>query len=271
MPPMQPAQGVAQVSIEVITQCWDLDLPPTEKLVLMKMADHADDHGRNAFPSIHTIATACRVSDRTVQRAIRTLIEAGYLVLDKPSTPTFPATYRVTPAGRGDKLSPPAKVRRATRVSSPGDVGDERGDTSDGSRDTHVTLTVLNRPRTVNEPSLLASYPRESDDVWSAAKAQAPRKYRPQLDVLEVQCIEAGRALLLAQAVEYCADQEPGNYWAYCIGVLTSCLKNGDVPGNPKPRLPERANGQRAGPEGGWLRLNGYDQEGREAAWLARQ
>jgi hypothetical protein len=40
------------VSVRVSARVWELDLPPSEKLVLLKLADFADDGGGNAWPSV---------------------------------------------------------------------------------------------------------------------------------------------------------------------------------------------------------------------------
>jgi len=74
---------------------WDLRLPPAQKLVLLKLADCADDDGGNAFPSLGMLSDACTLSRRTVQRTLADLETAGYLVVDAPATHRRPTTYRV--------------------------------------------------------------------------------------------------------------------------------------------------------------------------------
>lgn len=51
----------------------------SDRLVLLAIADCADDEGRNAWPSIPTIAAKARVSTRTVHRSIESLLELGEL------------------------------------------------------------------------------------------------------------------------------------------------------------------------------------------------
>lgn len=60
---------------------WALEQPigGTKKIVLFGIASHADRHGRNAWPSVETLATYAHVDPRSVQRAIAELQEAGYL------------------------------------------------------------------------------------------------------------------------------------------------------------------------------------------------
>lgn len=52
---------------------------PTDKLVLLVLADYANDDGMNVFPSIATIARRCDMSDRTVQLSLRRMAENGWI------------------------------------------------------------------------------------------------------------------------------------------------------------------------------------------------
>jgi hypothetical protein len=49
------------------------------KLILLGFANHADKHGRGAYPSTLTIADYAECDVRTVQRHIGWLLERGYL------------------------------------------------------------------------------------------------------------------------------------------------------------------------------------------------
>ncbi len=51
----------------------------TEKLVMIGIANHADNRGRNAWPSVATLARYANVSPRSVQYAIERLVAAGEL------------------------------------------------------------------------------------------------------------------------------------------------------------------------------------------------
>ena len=57
----------------------------TERLVLLALADCANDEGRECWPSIATLARKCRVDTRTVQRVIRRLADGGHVeILPSP-------------------------------------------------------------------------------------------------------------------------------------------------------------------------------------------
>lgn len=72
------------MSIALMSEVWKSNLPMTEKMVLLCLADFANDRGE-CWPSIDTIADKCSCSDRTVQKAIKSLREMGILIIqDKP-------------------------------------------------------------------------------------------------------------------------------------------------------------------------------------------
>lgn len=53
-------------------------LGPTERLVMLALADHADDDGR-CYPSISRLCQRTGLSERAVQNNTRKLVEAGYI------------------------------------------------------------------------------------------------------------------------------------------------------------------------------------------------
>jgi hypothetical protein len=70
------------VSIKVMNWVWEHSTAKgSELLLLLAIADTADDRGRNAFPSISTLAGKTRMSRRTVQRLVVKLETEGHLVL----------------------------------------------------------------------------------------------------------------------------------------------------------------------------------------------
>lgn len=91
---------------------WEQPLPPVPKLILMALADNADDHGY-CWPKMKTIAAKCSTSERTIQRTIKTLLTAGMLKKDA----RFDANGRQVSNGYTlvlsypDKLSPSADAR----------------------------------------------------------------------------------------------------------------------------------------------------------------
>lgn len=67
------------MSIRVMSLIWDCDLPTSEKMVLLVIADHADDFGKNAWPSMRTIARKASMSERQAQRYVKSLVDRQIL------------------------------------------------------------------------------------------------------------------------------------------------------------------------------------------------
>lgn len=68
----------AAVSIFAMNWAWGQKLAPTAKLILMALADAADDQGV-CWPSVATVANKCGVSTRTVRRVMQALVADGIL------------------------------------------------------------------------------------------------------------------------------------------------------------------------------------------------
>lgn len=58
---------------------------PVAKLVMIAIADNADDFGENSWQSFETISKKASVERRSAIRAIRALMDAGYLSIDGKS------------------------------------------------------------------------------------------------------------------------------------------------------------------------------------------
>jgi len=113
-------------------------------LVLLAIADWAEDDGSNAYPHIRTLAAKCRLSERTVERTITKLEALGELrVLRRGGGPVSidkwhrPNRFDVVLSG-GDDLTPPLATNRrkaggkggrnlASLVSPQGSVKDPSG------------------------------------------------------------------------------------------------------------------------------------------------
>ena len=74
------------MSIKVMTWAWEQELPPLTKLILMAIADHADDSGY-AWPGYRGIAKKCGASYRTIQRHVHSLEEQGILKVEPRQRP----------------------------------------------------------------------------------------------------------------------------------------------------------------------------------------
>lgn len=119
-------------------------LRPSDRLVLMAIADHADECGARAFPSIHTLALMAGVSSREVVRALKRLERAGLLVILRRAgrrqanvyrlamvTPGHDETTEIVTGGHrdSDRWSPPMVtgghlIRSSDPISDPEGEGE---------------------------------------------------------------------------------------------------------------------------------------------------
>ena len=86
---------------------WHQDLKPVPKLVLMALADAADDQGI-CWPSVATIANKVGVSTRTVRRVMQALTSCELLTAEpryRGDGSCSSNRYRLSLEG-GDNLSP---------------------------------------------------------------------------------------------------------------------------------------------------------------------
>lgn len=154
------------MSVRVMADAWGVTLPPVQKLVLLKLADCANDEGRNAFPAVATIAADCGISDRTVQRTLRELEAAGRIAVERPSADHRPRCYALV-IERGDKLT--GRHSRQTGVT----FTTYRGDTAmspdpsvDPSVDPSINKTTRARAKTPT--------PRTSETAVTKATNEPP-------------------------------------------------------------------------------------------------
>lgn len=81
---------------------WELDLPPGEKLVLLALADQANDEGKQCWPSVDTIGHRSGQGERTVRRALASLESQGHLTRQhRDGTST---QYHVHPCQNGSPV-----------------------------------------------------------------------------------------------------------------------------------------------------------------------
>ena len=146
------------MSIRLMTVVWDIDLPPGEKLVLLALADQANDQGTQCWPSVETIAHRSGQGVRTVRRALASLEKAGHLTRKhRDGTST---QYHVHPGQNGSpaKQAPLPKTTKTPAKLAPKPSGTVNGLSND-------------KPKRVRKPE---GVDRQSWDDWKAARKGAP-------------------------------------------------------------------------------------------------
>ena len=81
--PLPAILGEISMSIEALNWAWSVpDVSPAQKLVLLALANYADERGR-CWPSIRTVSDRTCLARRTVSRALETLGKVGLVKVDR--------------------------------------------------------------------------------------------------------------------------------------------------------------------------------------------
>ena len=105
------------MSIKLMTAVWEIDLPASDKLVLLALADCANDEG-GCWPSMATLVKKCSKGERTVQASIKSLESSGHITRDeRPGKGCF---YTVHPRNNcaPAKTAPPQKLTKTPAKSA---------------------------------------------------------------------------------------------------------------------------------------------------------
>lgn len=72
------------MSIRVMSLVWEINFPThSQKLIALKLADYASDHGASIFPAVSTLARHTGSDERTVQRVMKAFRDCGLIELVK--------------------------------------------------------------------------------------------------------------------------------------------------------------------------------------------
>lgn len=190
------------MSIKLMSAVWDLpdpDLANSRLLILLAMADHANDNGV-CWPSIPTLAQRARISERQTQRVIQWLIHHGYVEITiKGNGKGHSNMYQLHILGdilspnappKDDKLSPNPKPK-GDIFGANGDIFGVNGDTIvssepslDPSRDPSNNNNDVGAPTAKNVVVVVkASPPREREPETNndvvVIEAAPPRAREP--------------------------------------------------------------------------------------------
>lgn len=116
------------MSVRVMAEVWELDLPQPLKLLALALADWADDEGGNIWPSIDTMARKVGAHPRTVQRQLRLLEESGLVRIEHGGGGRGRTRRLRLQTQKGDKLPPIPK--RVAPGAQKGGTGGLKGGTA---------------------------------------------------------------------------------------------------------------------------------------------
>lgn len=149
------------MSVRVMSLVWENpDLSATDKIVMLSLADHADDEGR-CYPSINRLVARTGLKIRTVQTAIKRLEQGGYLIIELNAGKRGTNLYTVIPTPAVD--APPQEMHPAADAPTPR---------------TRCTPTPA---RDAPEPSVTINEPSEEDKA-RAQKVRLPEGWVPDDD-----------------------------------------------------------------------------------------
>lgn len=90
------------MSVKALSWAFDQPLAGNEKVVLLALADHADENG-SCWPSMRRLAEKACIAERTVRRILITLEEGGFVAVNSqhdPSGRSAPNRYELAMGGR---------------------------------------------------------------------------------------------------------------------------------------------------------------------------
>lgn len=140
---------------------------PTDRLVLLAIADCANDDGAEAYPSMAKLASKTGLHERSIQRALQRLVSIKELVVHPNAGPRGCNRYRVTMTTPGT-APPPAQRRGGTRTPrqpatpaeshlDPGTAPPPPRQAATPTPGTAPPEPSFNHPLPVSEPSLAAT------------------------------------------------------------------------------------------------------------------
>lgn len=169
------------MSIRVMSWVWEQSAAEgLDRLVLLAIADNADDRGGNAWPSVETLRLKAKVSERTVQRAIRRLVALGELQVESRAGMNRVNIYCVVMTPR--HTDTPSESHPVTESPTPG-----VSETPGGVTEAEGGVTQSDSPRhtdtqSVLEPSLTPESPKSVVAVRRGTRL--PEGWRPTPDTI---------------------------------------------------------------------------------------
>jgi len=235
-----------------MSACWPLQMPPTQKSVLISLADNANDHGE-CWPSIAKIAERTCFSERAVQNAIKWL-EAEQVVLadrsngrhtrymlvpdnyigENPRSKFIPTDARTAPPQQmhpaGGASVPPQEVRQPPQEvrQPPQEVPSNRKEPS---------RTVRSNRKTEPTPAeLLFGLPEKLiSDFLKVRKAKRLPLTETAVDGLKREADKSG--LTLEAAVRMCCERGWGGFKAEWLAREAAKPHVAAEEPKPRPRL----------------------------------
>ncbi|WP_084401213.1 MULTISPECIES: helix-turn-helix domain-containing protein [Lentzea] len=235
------------MSIKVVTLAWEYaPVAGNELLLLLAIADQANDLGTDAWPSIDTLARKTRLNKRTVQRLLQRLSSAGLVAIEpgggrRSNRYTIDLELLVSPSSRTADDDDTLPAERHPGQSVTRDTGATPGATVLDHR-SHDTAMSPNPSHTALSPSPASrAHPGDTDDAATTESARAAAGIIDKIHAVAPISHQDQRALELKVRDSLAAGHEPDQILRHLaenlhsarspIAVIHSRLRN--LP--PKP------------------------------------
>lgn len=154
------------MSVKIMGQVWDLELPAPKLLVLLALSDHADHNGNNVFPSVELVAWKTGYSESQARRIIKSLVKDGILTAQhRPGKTTLYSVH----LEKGKQKEPFKRSNTGFQIDTPSTAMTPQGLHSYDTPTPSIAMT----PEPSLEPSTKPSI--SSDDGKASPK---PKKQR---------------------------------------------------------------------------------------------
>lgn len=198
------------MSLKIMSLAWNVQLPPRDKLVLLALADNANDEGE-CFPSIATISRRACTDERRTYRILKSLESANQIT--RVSRPGRSTLYKVHPTP-GTGATPGIGATPGTGAMPPL----AQVPATPGTGATH------NLHLTTKEPSRRAAS-GEPDSIDKALFVEARKVFGQSIGGKINQAIrEKGKPWVL-DMIEKCRNKDPEAARAYLMAAMRGVKK----------------------------------------------
>ncbi len=194
------------MSITIMAEVWPLEMSSTDKLVLLALADAANDEEGRTWISVKSKVThnragrlklslviKCSLSDRAVQQSIKRLVDAGHITREEK--PGLGVDFWVHP------VKPEAAENRGEAASGVPSEGAEPASGSPEGDSGEARTTFAQIQKNPKQPSAGASARESRSDRPPAGPSGGPATADPAKDAVREQAAEGERERALRAAI----------------------------------------------------------------------
>ena len=162
------------MSIALMTDVWKVNIQSAKKMVLLALADSANDEGTNCFPSVATIIEKCSMGERTVFRHLASLEEDG--LISRHERPGRSTNYVLNVVEIQDIAAKKRRNRTSVIVDNSNDNDEVIHSHANSTTPANLTGVPAN-PHDINTPANLTGVPNWH--TTPAKLAPTPAKLAP--------------------------------------------------------------------------------------------